>query len=1037
MTTFNPQQQLAIDALNQNVVVSASAGAGKTTVLIARLMKRIITDGVRIDQICAMTFTEAAASEMKTRLLAALNDEYNARHDAFIAEQIALVETAQISTIHSFCLTIIKNYGYILGINPSRTENIMDNAAVTLLQNEALESTLTQWLAIKPRQTQRLLDIFSTNPIDFASLNNAIKTCANWLLSKKHPHLEMKSVTQTYNVQSFEQLPSLYKDAFFHRYALAIMDIKSAIQAIIAVSDSSYDANDKKQAKYFEQSAHLNQVFGRLLEIEHLVLNKDIAFYDEFSPLFDFKIAADSKNDDYTTARNQLADAINAIIVEHAPMDQRIHLLNKQLPDILDLLEITDDYIVEYRRLKVEQNCLDFSDFESLALEILSVNHGEIAQLIQPHYLEIMVDEFQDTNEYQDEIIRLVSNGKNIFRVGDIKQSIYRFRGAMPGIMQALMHDQETMNLYLSFNYRSKKDIVDYNNYVFDKLMNITQGITYTEHDHVNVGIPAQSEDSHPVEFLIAERGDTYHENDSNQQRAALIAQEIIAYSKKGYAFRDMVILVRSHASKAFLKEAFVAANIPHYIDDQSGFYQSEVIADILHILNYALNQHDFYLVHVLKSVFIGYSDDQIALLKLSDEPSIREALKVHDPQTYALIFDTIKRWRSEDIVTIIKDIILMNNTYNRALSLQDKTNVDFLLDKASHYQDTATPTLLGFIRFVREFKDETSSEASPLNNEADVVTSMTIHQSKGLQFPIVFLWGMGGHTVRDHASTLLTDDRLGIALNHIEMPYRIQQKNILRSIVEYKQDHEELEESLRLLYVALTRPQKHLIMVDVVKEFRRETLTPTYLFNHRRKAELLYAASPNTTNLTIINAEDIPNESLDAKISTLSNEMFALKFDTTETTYSAVSNKPLQLHQFSQEGMAFGTILHEAVETLPHRVWTDEDLSDFAPVFRKRLLAYNQNPFTQSLYAFPTIEHEMPFIDSAGEGIIDFYALNSSEVVIVDFKSDNATAEELVSRYRDQIEGYVAVMTKQYPNLKTRSYIYSFNSNSYIQITS
>ena len=1034
MTTFNPQQQLAIDALNQNVIVSASAGAGKTTVLIARLMKRIIHDNVRIDEVCAMTFTEAAASEMKTRLLAALNQEYETHATPFIAEQIALVETAQISTIHSFCLTIIKNYGYIIGMNPERAENILDDASVTLLQNRALDATLDGWLQTNPEATERLLDTFSTNPIDFDGLKDALQTTASWLLSKKEPLAEAARTLNLYQTDNFDALPPIFKDYFFHQYLHAIQAIKTNIQTLVSIADASYDANDKKQVKFFDQSTLLNDVFGKLLDVETAVKNHDILFYDSFQDLFNFKLHADTKNEDYTKARKQLGDSIHDILEYHRPLEAQFALLHEQYDDVANLLHMTQDFMSAYNNIKISENCLDFSDFESLALEILTVNNFEIATLVQPRYQEIMVDEFQDTNEYQDEIIRLISNGTNIFRVGDIKQSIYRFRGAKPNIMQDLMKDTTTQNLFLSFNYRSKKDIVDYNNYVFDKLMNLSLGISYSEHDHVNVGIPQQSEDSHPVEFHIIERGDRYFEASVNQQRADYIAQEIIKFHKQGYAFKDMVILVRSHASKAYLKEAFVAANIPHYIDDRSGFYNSEVIQDIIHILNYALNRHDFYLVYVLKSVFIGYSDDKIAALKLSGHASIKEALKIMDPQTHFMIHDAIRTWRTKDVVSIIQDIIVMRNTYQSQLSLQDKTNVDFLLEKAVQYQASRTPTLLGFIRFIREFKDDTSSEASPLSKDADVVTSMTIHQSKGLQFPIVFLWGLGKHTVRDHTSTLVTDDALGLALNHIQMPYRTQEKNMLRTIVEYKQDHEELEESLRLLYVALTRPQKHLILVDVTKEFKPEPLSSALLRGHRNKTELLFAASPPSRILKVIDAEEIGTEKLQGQVTTVQNESFDTTFEMVPEPVLIAQNTLLDPDKYSEFGMVYGTILHESIEALPNRTWTHDDLSSIEARFHQPLMTYNAHPFTQQLYLAPIIEKEIPFIDANSEGIIDFFAQSDKEIVIVDFKSDNADAATLWQRYAPQVDGYIAMMRSYYPNHNVSAYIYSFHLQTYLK---
>lgn len=1035
MTTFNPQQKQAIEALNQNVIVSASAGAGKTTVLIARLMKRIIHDNVRIDEVCAMTFTEAAASEMKTRLLAALNNAYQENASEFIAEQISLVETAQISTIHSFCLTIIKNYGYIIGVNPSRADNILDDAQTKLLQRQAMRQTFDSWLQHSYEDLKSLLNIFSSNPLDFASLEQAIYANANWLIGKKDPHSTVQQVMELYRTETFADFPSDFKQIFFDFYQRQVHEIIQDVQGIIAIADESYDPNDKKGKKYYDQSAMLLQVLEGLRELEFLIKQEDITFYDQLMTTCNFKVIADTKNDAYTEQRKRIEKTVNRIFDNYMPLDQQFTLLHKQAPTVSLLIKITQDYLKNFALLKEAENCLDFNDFESMALRILNENNGEISELVKSKYKEIMVDEFQDTNEYQDEIITKISTGDNIFRVGDIKQSIYRFRGAKPNIMQNLMRDDSTKNLYLSFNYRSKKDIVEYNNFVFDKLMNLTFGITYNEHDHVNVGIPSQSEDSHPVEIHIIEKLDNRFKKTSDQLRAQHIAQEIIKYHEQGYQFKDMVILVRSHASKGYLKEAFEAYQIPHYIDDQSGFYKSEIIASVVALLNYATTFHDFYLVPVLTSPFYNYTDDQVASLKLMGESSLRKALEIENPSLSQSLETMVLSWRSKDLISIIQEIIQLNNVYNEELSLQDKTNLDFLLEKAIQYQASSAPTLQGFVRFVAEFKDDTSSEASPLNKDADIVTAMTIHQSKGLQFPIVFLWGMGRHAVRDHSDVLLNDDAFGIGLNHVSLPMRFVTRNMIRTVMEVKQDNEEIEENLRLLYVALTRPQKHLIIVDVVKEYQRERLDFQLLRNHKRKVDMLIAASPDNTILRIIDGMELTETSLEPLERVDHKAVFddKLTLELKQEPTLALKNRDLSFDNSFEFATGFGSTLHEAVETLPHRLWTESDLQRFEPKFKYKLQAYNEHPFTQELYRFPHIEQEMPYLIDGDAGVIDFYAFDDQHLILVDFKSDNAPETVIIERYEDQIRAYKKALGIIYPELLIETYIYSFHLNHYI----
>lgn len=1035
MTTFNPEQQQAIDALHANVIVSASAGAGKTTVLIARLMKRILKDGIGIDQIVAMTFTEAAAREMKVRLLAALNQAYATTPSPFLQMQISLVETAQISTIHAFCLIIIKNYGYVLAMDPLRAQNILDDAAVSIMKQEAFATTLNHWLDHDYATIQRLLTLFSANPLDFEQLYQASENITTWIQSKKDPEMAIASLIKTYQAQDFNELPSFFKDYFLDQYRELINDLREALQTLVAISDATFDASDKKNDKFFQQSTMLLGVIQSLQAIMNDLAQERVTSLDQLTEILNVKVIAYGKSETYTAAREAFFALVDRFASTHTPLDGALQRLNDQVDDLQTLLSFSQDYLNTYTQLKIAANCLDFSDFEYYALAILRHNDFEIAKRLQPLYQEIMVDEFQDTNEYQDEIIRLISNGHNIFRVGDIKQSIYKFRGAKPSIMKHLIDEAQGINLFLSYNYRSKEPIVAYNNVVFDRLMNLTLGMNYTQYDHVNTGIPAQKKDCHPVAFHIIETLGSEAEENANQLKARHIAQEIMRFHQQGMAFKDMVVLVRGHHVKAHLKEAFEAANIPHFLDDQSGFYQSEVVQAVLNFLRYANTRNDYYLTHLLLSVFVGFAPDTLASFRNDSTLSFKQAFKAYDAQTYDRIDALCNAWKTMDIVSILQDIYAFNNVYNQRLSLQDKTNLDFLLDKAVSYQTNTNASLSGFIRYISYIEDDTSSEAAPLSADADVVTAMTIHKSKGLQFPVVFLWGTGPHTVKDHQNFLVTDEDLGVGLNHLTTPLRVVEKNILRDIMEYKQNHEELEESLRLLYVALTRPQQHLIIVDALKKFEVVPLTRKLLFGHKCKSELLYAASPHdTTVLKIIDPLEIESNSLETRTPTQNNS-FPLTPLSTPRLRPYYQNPTLDLNRYSQEGMRYGSTLHEAIEVLPNRLWNEHDLVDYAPTIQKRLLDFNHHPMTRSFYAFSEIYHETSYITAAGEGIIDFYAIEGKRLVLVDFKSDNATAQALIDTYASQILEYRDILQDQYPNFEIETYLYSFKLNDYVLV--
>lgn len=1040
MPQFNPQQQEAIDILNKNIIVSASAGAGKTTVLIARLMKRILQDKVHISTICALTFTDAAAQEMKSRLLNELHQEYNTNKTSFLEEQIALVETAEITTIHSYCLSLIKNYGYIIGINQSRSDNILNDTQVMLLKKEAFNNVLNQWLDTRYDETYELLDYFSSNPIDFNALENAINDAATWLRSRKDQNKAINNVIDLYKADDLNQWPQIYQDLFFTKYEEVLSQALFHLNNIIGIVDQEA----KTTTKPFKNNIILREKSDLITELLIQCKNHDITFYDSLIQAFDFNLITVRGSDAYKEAREPLVKLIEDNFETYQTLDHHFAINNELLPFVQNFISFSLNFIDEYQHLKELDNTLDFDDFEHYALEILNADNGAIAKELKNHYQEIMVDEFQDTNEIQDEIIRLISNGHNLFRVGDIKQSIYKFRGAKPQIMKKLMKDDDHKNLYLSYNYRSKEPIVMFNNDVFDKLMNETNESEYTKQDHVLCGLESQKENGTPVELHLFETNkETEYELTKNEQRAKHIAQQVIHHHHLGYDFKDMTVLIRSHAQKLFLKKAFEEVNIPHYMSEQTGFFNSEIVTAVMNLLRYSQNNNDYYLAQALLSPLFDFNENDLAILKLSGEGSFNQQLKNYNPSFYTKLMSMIRSWSYKDIVSILQEIYTLNNAYNEKLSIQDKTNLDFLLDKAIMFQEDTTPSIQAFLNFydALEEQDDKTSEASHLSVEDDVVEAMTIHQSKGLQFPIVFYWGGGSLNVRDHHDFLVTDDDFGLAFNHLSHPYRLETKTLLRDLVEYKQTHEELEEMLRLLYVALTRPQVKLIVVDVYNEFEKKTLNSHLLLNYKRQADLLLAAAnPENTAVMIDDASAITNKTLEDNTIWGVRPSFENLNISIEKTYHAIDLDSLDLNPQSKWAMDFGTRLHEAIEALPNERWDERLLDQYETPIKNRLLLYNQHPFTFDLYSFNTIEHELPFLfkdnDDIVSGIIDFVAINPDKIVIVDFKSDNADKNTLFERYEEQLIRYKKALDIIYPEHEIETYIYSFHSNEYFSLS-
>lgn len=1046
---LNNEQQQAVMTLGQNVVVSASAGAGKTAVLIQRLMKRILKDHVDITEVCALTFTDAAANEMKVRLLKALNQEYIQTNDLnfkdYLNQQITLVETANISTIHSFCLSLIKNYGYVLGIDPARSQNILDPAISETYKQNALDKTLQQWFKDHPEQMRLLTDAFVRNPINLSPLKTAISNTASYLSGKPNRTKSIQDNLYLYSATAFEDFPKDILELVFKPFETHIAIL---VETFTHLKSTATFVVDSETLSNFQH--HLYQLETLKSKIEH----RDISFYDDLINTLNIivptvraskKDSLEEANDKeaYKQAGSVFADALNVCLKYYYPKDSLFETLNQQKLLLKHLFDISLDYLNNFDEEKVRANGFDFDDFEYYALKILQHDNHHIAHQLKNKYKEIMVDEYQDTNEIQDEIIQLISNGSNVFRVGDVKQSIYRFRGAKPSIMQNLMEIEDYETIHFMFNYRSTDKIVAYTNTLFQNIMQYTPNSNYTQKDMVSAG-RGDHENDPLVELQMITLGEEKMlADDKNTLHATAIANRIIQlHQEHNIPFKDITILSRRHADKIYLKKAFEVANIPHFVDDRSGFFKSNIIQHILDWLNYTLSLDDYYLVSVLTSPFIKLSYDDVASLKVKHN-TISKGLKIEHPDTAQFIESKRLLWKDKDIVSVLTDIININNVYHEVLSIQVKTNIDALMHKALQYQNTNNPTLQGFMHYVENLDDENNPESTPLDENEDVVRVSTIHQSKGLEYPVVILWPMGRRQNMDFKDDVLTDSQVGVLLNDVFGPYNERRKNFLRSITEFKQDQEDLEEYIRLLYVAITRARDHLIMIDVVDSVDTDRLLSHHLIqNFKRSTDLIYPVmNDRLIKHTQVLSDTIEPLSLDLIMESKSNEtIYTSKYPTQSLNVDHdFDGFEFNFNENFIHGIRYGNLLHEAVENLPHRTWNDSDLKQYDANIQDILIKYNQNEFTQRLYSFDIKEHEMPFIylekDIPKQGIIDFYAVNNDEFVIVDFKSDNTDAQTLITRYQTQIEKYVEVLSLNYPNLKASAYIYSFRLNAYLEV--
>ncbi|NLW15322.1 MAG: UvrD-helicase domain-containing protein [Erysipelothrix sp.] len=1041
---LDKNQQAAVDAVDNNIIVSASAGAGKTSVLIQRIMKRILGDGLSINEICALTFTDAAAQDMKVKLLESFNkvldsEDYSDLEKDNIRTQISLVETANISTIHSFCLQIIKNYGYILGMDPARAENTIDTAMTDIYKEKAMKITLDTWAQNKQDEMNIILSALILNPTNLNPLKTAITTTAKHFNSQTDIDSAVKEINDLYKVNDFDSLPRYIKEQIFTYYRVQVSLVKDTLSTYLFKARESY--LPKKEEDYLVLQTLETNITQTLKYIDE----NNFEFYEYVFNAIDTPFKSAPKSPHLKDDLANLQKALNNLASTYRPFKKHIELINDQEKVIKILIDMSLAYLDNYETIKLQVNGLDFDDYEKFALKILKHNDYYIASLMKKEFKEIMVDEFQDTNNYQDSIIRLISTGDNIFRVGDVKQSIYKFRGAKPDIMTALLNDDSLTSIPFIKNYRSSENVVLYNNDLYTELMELTEGSRYTSDDAVSAGNFNATTINPKVELNITtysseEENIKFNAEQSKLHIAKLMGQKIIDLTQSGeHEYKDITILVRNHDSKIYLKKAFEAANIPHFIDDMSGFFTSNVINQVLSWLHYSVNEDEYYLVSILNSPFIGYSDDQIAALKIHNK-SLRIALEELDTNTYEMIHSLTRKWKYKDVISVLLELYNLNDTYHSKLSIQTKTNLDLLLEKATTFQESNNSSILGFTKFVASIDDSKNEEAVPLNEKTNVIRVQTFHQSKGLQYPVTILWPTGSINKRDFSGTILADDIFGITLKDMSGPFDTERKSLYRILAEGKQTREIVEEYLRLLYVATTRAEQKLILMDFVNEVPEKELNKFLLYNFKSSTELLNQVHSKHIEKITQHIDAVNFQTLEKTQETLSQEYFGKRFDEKDSVSTpSISPQEFEFNKDFIHSVDYGTRLHESVEVLPHRLWTKDDLIDTDPRFHKALLQYNTHDFTQTLYTAKEHENEMPVLyyedKTPVQGIIDMYAIFEDKVIIVDYKTDVADEETLINRYKSQLNSYKKALDIIYPELEVFTYIYSFYNNTYIEI--
>ncbi|WP_050354396.1 helicase-exonuclease AddAB subunit AddA [Gottschalkia purinilytica] len=888
MPKWTEAQSEAIKNRGCNLLVSAAAGSGKTAVLVERIIKLIVEDKIDIDKLLIVTFTNAAAGEMRERILKALTDEIEKEDsdEKNLRRQISLLNKASITTLHSFCINVVRKNFHIIGIDP--TFRIGDTTEIKIIIQESLEEILENEYEKGNEDFIRLIESFSENKSDI-KIEELILNIYFFIQSQPYPYKWLKESIEMFDMDKEKLSESLWIKTIKEDISIRLDGARNLIEEAISISRQEGGPEP-----------YIEALEGDLLNIKHLesiieeyiLGNLDINDVNISHP----KLKSISKKSNVEEILKKevtsLRDEYKKIIDNLLKKNILSRSLDSYLEDIRDLYPIMK-YLYElvlsfgnlYGEKKLEKGLLDFNDLEHFTLKILE--NEEVREEFKKCYDYIFIDEYQDSNIVQETIINRIKRDNNLFFVGDVKQSIYRFRLADPSLFidkyTTYSKNGESINkrIDLSQNFRSRKEILDGVNFIFKNIMSKSIGeVDYTEDAFLYNGAKYENIDDSSIEVNIIEKDgvtlslerekDISEDEDSEgkgnevdrnleEMSDAEIEAKIIAskinklLGKKTYdvkekrfkeiSYKDIVILFRAAKNWAnVFNDVFAKEGIPVYVDDSSGYFDVLEIKIFLNLLSIIDNKRqDIPLLSVMRSSIGNFTTEELIKIRInykdmSYHEAIENYIKDNDDEIGEKLLNFLNKidyWNEEARYLRLDEFIwkLMIDTgyyyYVGAMpgGLQRQANLRILVDRANQFEKASINGLFNFIRFadkLQNVKGEMGT-AKVLGENEDVVRIMTIHKSKGLEFPVVICGGLGkGFNLQEMKQDILLHKELGLGPKHVDILKRRYRETLPQIAIKNKKKIENLSEEMRVLYVALTRAKDKLILVGSVRNIER-----------------------------------------------------------------------------------------------------------------------------------------------------------------------------------------------------------------------
>lgn len=851
MPQWTPQQNNAITARNRNILVSAAAGSGKTAVLVERVKQMICNkdNPVDIDKLLIVTFTNAAAAEMRYRISKSLSEYIkNNPGDSFYKRQLSLIPNAKICTIDSFCVNLVKENFFDLSIN--QDFSTLEESELQLLEDSIISDVLDEYYEENDKNFISLAESF-TAPGNEKPLINAIKKILRFIYAQPFPYNWLNNALEQYN-------PNIaFEDTVWFKY------IKNEIESLLNLSEEliaenislvdfdTEDINNKFIDVFEDDLSVLSGIRDAYKKSWNELLNIDAVKFKTMprTTKIDSIVAAKLKNnrENYKTILTK--DIPSFFVSTTQEYAEDMESLYPKFSMLIRLIKDVDERLMAEKK---ERNSYSFSDIEHFAINLLfsldeesgEIIRSNLAKNLSENFYEILVDEYQDTNEAQDLLFTYLSNGKNLFTVGDIKQSIYRFRLAMPDIFNK---KKKTYSLYnesdnntsskiiLDKNFRSRKDICSFVNFIFSNIMSSELGeVDYNSEEYLNCGADYNNTTlpSADIRILNGVKGE-----DADKKEAAYIAKIIKQKVKSGELIKDgdtyrpvkygdFAILMRSlknHIND--YSQVLTDYGIPIICDNSTNLFENSEVRMLMSLLRTIDNpMQDIPLLATLMSPFYGFTADELAQIKInantkdlyfcifnSDNQKVKDFIK--DRAELRKLSVTMSVAGFIRYIVESKGMIAFINAMGN--SEQRYQNILKLISFASKFDSGVNVGLTAFIRYIDKIvsSDKSVDSASLTSGSTDAVTIMSVHHSKGLEFPICILAGASRqYNKQDLSDKLLLNTNLGLGLKCHNEELMYQYNSIPYAVIKSKNTTELMSENLRVLYVAMTRAKEQFI---------------------------------------------------------------------------------------------------------------------------------------------------------------------------------------------------------------------------------